>query len=403
MDYSKEEVMQYVKEDGAKFIRLVFCDVFGVQKNIAVQPSELERAFTYGIPINASAVAGFKAGYRSDLFLKPDPSTLCGLPWRPENGRVVRMLCSVLTPDGKVFAADSREILKKAVDKAAEAGLRFDIGPKMEFYVFKTDENGDPTDIPQDNAGYLDVAPKDKGENIRREICLTLEQMGIPPESSHHEVGPGQNEIDFRYSDPLSSADNALTFRSVVEIITGRNGLAANFDPQPLKDQPGSAFHINFSVNNRDSQEELDYVLAGILAKIKEMTLFLNPAESSYERLGKNGAPGYISWSHQNRSQLIRIPASPQGHFRAELRSPDCLANPYLAYALLISAGTYGYVNKLALMESSDMDLSEVPQDALQKYEKLPQNLKEAKRLAAESSFIKECLPEAVISAYLDR
>ncbi len=403
MNYSKEEVMQYVKEDGVRFIRLVFCDVFGVQKNIAIQPSELERAFTYGIPINASAVAGFKAGYRSDLFLKPDPSTLCGLPWRPENGRVVRMLCNVLDAEGNIFAADSREILKKAVDKAAAAGLHFDIGSKMEFYVFKTDENGDPTNIPQDNAGYLDVAPKDKGENIRREICLTLDQMGIQPESSHHEVGPGQNEIDFRYSDPMSSADNALTFRSVVEIVTGRNGLAADFSPQPLPGQPGSSFHINFSVNGRNNKEELDHVLAGIMAKIKEMTLFLNPAESSYSRLGKNGAPGYISWSHQNRSQLIRIPASPQGYVRAELRSADCLANPYIAYALLISAGVFGYVNKLQLCESTDTDLSRADAEVLDKYERLPQSLDEARELAAQSSFIKECLPEAVISAYLDR
>ena len=400
MNYTKQEVMQYISEDDVKFIRLGFCDVFGVQKNIAIQPSELERAFSSGIPINASAIDGFREDVHSDLFLKPDPATLCGLPWRPETGKVVRMYCSICRPDGSVFEADSREVLKKAVEKAAAAGLSFDIGPRMEFYVFKTDENGEPTSTPSDNAGYMDIAPLDKGENLRREICLTLERMGIKPESSHHEDGPGQNEIDFRYSDPLSAADNAVTFKSAVQIVAERNGLAADFSPLPIAGKPGSAFHINFSVNKRDSWEELSWVLAGIMEKAEEMTLFLNPTEQSYERLGRNKAPKYISWTRENRSQLIRIPASPEGYCRAELRSPDCTANPYIAFALLIEAGLYGYLNKLPLCSSTDTDLSKAPEDVLCNFRKLPGSLKEAKSKAAASKFIEDCLPEAVRSAY---
>lgn len=215
MKYSAEEVMQYVIEEDVKFIRLAFCDVFGRQKNIAVMPSELKRAFSEGVAIDASAIAGFGGQVRSDLFLHPDPSTLVRLPWRPESGSVVRMFCQIRYPDGRIFEADTRSILKAAAAAAKAEGLAFSFGSEMEFYLFKTDGDGNPTKTVYDRAGYMDIAPEDKGENIRREICLTLEQMGICPESSHHEEGPGQNEVDFRYSDPLSAADNAVTFLSV--------------------------------------------------------------------------------------------------------------------------------------------------------------------------------------------
>ena len=403
MNYTATEVLQYVQEEDVKFIRLAFCDVFGTQKNIAIQPSELERAFTWGIPVDASAIAGFYDGVKSDLFLKPDPATLCGLPWRPETGKVVRMFCSVNYPDGTPFEADSRAMLMRAVDEAKAAGLTFDIGPKMEFYIFQADEYGRSTKIPCDSAGYLDIAPEDKGENLRREICLTLEQMGIQPEASYHEVGPGQNEIDFRYSDPLSAADNAVTFKTVVQTIAGRNGFYADFSPKPLEDLPGSGFHINFSIGDRSDRTLLDHALAGILDKIGQMTLFLNTREDSYKRMGSYKAPSCISWSAENRSQLIRIPATPQGHFRAELRSPDPMANPYLAFSLLIYACLYGVNGELPLCEPANIDLYTAPPEVKEQFEQLPLSLEEAKAQARASEFIHLCVPEPVLNAYLNR
>ena len=262
MNYTEQEVMEYVRQEDVRFIRLAFCDVFGKQKNISILPDELERAFRHGIAIDASAIPGFGGEVRSDLFLHPDPSTLSSLPWRGENGKVVRMFCGVTHPDGTVLAPDSRALLKKAIERAAAAGVSFAFGAEMEFYLFKTDEEGEPTKIPYDRASYMDIAPMDKGENIRREICITLEQMGIQPECSHHEEGPGQNEIDFRYSDPLSAADNAVTFRSVVETIVARNGLAADFSPKPLPELPGNGMHINLSVKSADGRDLLPYVMA---------------------------------------------------------------------------------------------------------------------------------------------
>lgn len=243
MKYSKQEVMQYVEEEDVKFIRLAFCDVFGKQKNVSIMPEELPRAFEYGIAFDASAIAGFGDESRSDLLLHPDAETLMILPWRPEHGRVVRMFCSISYPDGKPFACDTRTLLKQAAAQAAAEGYAFAFGAEQEFYLFKLDEDGEPTQEPYDKAGYMDIAPEDKGENIRREICLTLEQMGIRPESSHHEEGPGQNEIDFRYSDPLTAADNVITFQTIVRTVAHRNGLFADFSPKPLKEKPGNGFH----------------------------------------------------------------------------------------------------------------------------------------------------------------
>ena len=227
MNYTAQEVTQYVEQEDVKFIRLAFCDVYGNLKNLAILPGELDRAFSFGIPFDASAIAGFGGEVRSDLILHPDPATLSSLPWHPDNGRVIRLFCSITHPDGSVFEGDSRALLQRAISAAANKGHSFGFGSEMEFYLFKTDEQGNPTKIPIDNAHYMDIAPDDKGEVIRREICLTLSLMGIQPECSHHEEGPGQNEIDFRYSDPLSAADNAVTFRSVVKTIVARSGLAA--------------------------------------------------------------------------------------------------------------------------------------------------------------------------------
>ena len=403
MKYSKQEVMQYVQEEDVKFIRLAFCDVFGKQKNISIMPEELPRAFEYGIAIDASAIEGFGDETHSDLLLHPDADTLMPFPWRPEHGRVVRMFCTISYPDGRTFECDSRSILKQAVQDAEKAGFQFFFGAEQEFYLFNLDDNGNPTKEPYDNAGYMDIAPEDKGENIRREVCLTLEQMGIRPESSHHEEGPGQNEIDFRYSSPLAAADNAMTFQTVVKTVARRNGLYADFSPKPLEDKPGNGFHINMSVKSSDNVDNMNFMIAGILAKVAEMTIFLNPLESSYQRFGNNKAPRYISWSRENRSQLVRVPAAVGEYKRAELRSPDPAANTYLAFALMIYASLYGIQNKLELQDPADINLYKADADTLAKFEQLPENLKSACALANNSDFIKKHIPGAILEIYCNK
>lgn len=401
MKYSAQEVLQYVREDDVKFIRLAFCDVFGRQKNIAIMPSELERAFDSGIAFDASAIAGFGGNVRSDLFIRPDPSTLTGLPWRSENGKVVRMFGSIVRPDGSTFECDTRALLSSAVERAAASGLSFRFGPEMEFYLFRLDENGEPTKVPYDRAGYMDVAPYDRGENLRREVCLSLEKMGIHPESSHHEEGPGQNEVDFRHSDALSAADNALTFRTIVETAAERYGLCADFSPKPLADEAGSGMHINLSVSRTDGTEPLESAAAGILYHAADMTAFLNPVACSYARLGSAKAPGYISWANENRSQLIRMPAAPDGRRRAELRSPDSAANPYIAFALLVHAGIDGIESGMTLPRSCDVNLFDAAPGELCGIERLPETLEQAHDIARASSFISRCLPEELIRAYV--
>ena len=400
MKYSKEEVLQYVREDDVKFIRLAFCDVFGKQKNISIMPEELPRAFEYGIAFDASAIAGFGDETRCDLLLHPDPETLMLLPWRPEHGKVVRMFTHITYPDGTLFECDTRSLLKKAVEDAKKAGYTFAFGAEQEFYLFELDENNKPTKIPYDEAGYMDLAPEDRGENIRREICLTLEQMGIRPESSHHEEGPGQNEIDFRYSDALTAADNTQTFETVVKTVSGRNGLWADFTPKPLKDKAGNGFHINISANSEKGEVSLSHIISGVLEFIPEMTAFLNPSKASYERFGQSKAPAYISWSAENRSQLVRVPAAVYEQKRVELRSPDPTANPYLAFALLIYAGLYGIQNNLTPPPASDINLFKADEETLSQFKKLPASLDEAITVMKESTFIRKHLPEQIIELY---
>lgn len=400
MKYSMQEVIQYVGEEDVKFIRLAFCDVYGRQKNISIMPGELSRAFSHGITVDASAIKGFGDETHSDLLLHPDAATLAILPWRPEHGRVIRMFCTISKPDGSFFECDTRSVLIRAIEEARTAGVEFSFGSELEFYLFKLDEQGRPTKEPYDDAGYMDIAPEDKGENIRREICLMLEEMGIRPERSHHEEGPGQNEIDFRYSDPLTAADDAMAFQTVVKTIAHRNGLYADFSPKPLPEQPGNGLHINISVRNDESHTLLLHMLAGILKYIPELTVFLNPTEASYERFGHHKAPRYISWSGENRSQLIRIPAASGEYRRAELRSPDPTTNPYLAYALLIYAGLYGIQNRLELPPAADINFYRAEADMLRQFKTLPNSLDEAKVLAAASELVKKYLPEQIINIY---
>ena len=389
MNFTEAEVMEYIEEEDAKFIRLAFRDAFGVQKNISIMPSEVHKAFKDGIAINAKAIRGFEGSEEANLYLKPDPTTLSVLPWRPDSGRVLRMFCDVCTSDGTPFEADTRNILRNAVEEAKAAGIEFKFGSEMEFYLFKTDDEANPTKIPYDEAGYMDIAPLDRGENIRREICLTIEEMGLTPERSHHERGPGQNEIDFHYGKPLKAADQMITFKMVVATVADRNGLYADFSPMPLSDKPGNGYHINVFAQDEDGNDVAKYAAAGILSKIKDITIFLNPTDASYNRFGQGTAPDKVNWSRIGGSELIHIDDI-KGSTRVELRSPDALSNPYLAYALLIHAGLYGIKNKLTLPEEVDGESI-----------LLPKSRKEAKKMAEDSEFISGFLPKAIIDQYI--
>lgn len=389
MIYTAREVFDFVRQEDVKFIRLAFCDVNGKQKNISITPDELPRAFSDGISFDASAIKGFGDEVGSDLLLFPVPSTLNILPWRSSHGNVIRMFCSMKYPDGTQFEKDSRMILQRAVDAAAAKGVSVQFGAEFEFYLFNTDEKGMPTDEPFDRAGYMDVAPEDRGENARREICLTLLEMGIKPESSHHEEGPGQNEIDFRYSDAMTAADNAMNFMTVVKAAAQRNGIYADFSPKPLPGESGNGLHINMSVKTADGEDHTNAFMAGILAHIKEMTAFLNPTEDSYKRLGEKKAPKYITWSPENRSQLIRIPAAKGEYRRIELRSPDPTANPYIAYALLITAGLDGIERELTAPKAVNVNLYKADSSVTEPFDRLPASLDEAIAVAEDSDFVR--------------
>jgi glutamine synthetase len=399
MNYTKEEIIQYIQEEDVKFIRLAFCDVFGKQKNISIMPDELPRAFETGIAFDASAIKGFGDEAHSDLLLHPETDSLMPLPWHPEHGRVVQMFSSITYPNGSPFECDTRQLLKDAMNKAEQSGLSFTFGAELEFYLFLLDDNGKATKIPCDRAGYMDIAPDDQGESIRRDICLTLEQMGIRTESSHHEEGPGQNEIDFRYSNALAAADHAQTFQRVVKTIASRYGLCADFSPKPLENAAGNGFHINISM--KPFRDDLfSYMIAGILANVRPMTVFMNPQYASYNRLGSQKAPGYVSWSAENRSQLVRIPAAIGEYRRAELRSPDPCANPYLAFALMIYAALDGIENQRTLPEPADINLYLAEPQVLSRFEKLPASYAEACAAATASDFIKTHIPERILSIY---
>ncbi|MDD3242447.1 MAG: glutamine synthetase family protein [Eubacteriales bacterium] len=406
--FTAKEVLQFARENDVKFIRLAFCDVFGRLKNIAVLADELPRALEAGISFDPSVIAGFSTFEESELFLFPIPSTLVVLPWRPQQGRVIRFFCEVRYPDGRPFEGDGRYLLKQAAERAAGQDLSCKVGPKCEFYLFETDEKGYPTNIPHDCAGYMDVAPLDRGENVRRDICLTLEEMDIQPESSHHEEGPGQNEIDFRYCDALDAADNLITLRTVVEAVASRNGLCASFMPLPLDGQPGNGLHVNmslfreglnlFKVGGEEHSALAESFIAGIFNRIGEITAFLNPQESSYARFGKFGAPRQITWSHRNNDPLIRIPAVHNGeNARMELRSPDSSVNPYIAFALLVHAGLDGIERGETLPAQDGCPAADSGEAVLGA---LPATREEAQKCAAQSDFVRRWVPRRILDAY---
>ncbi|HIV87142.1 MAG TPA: glutamine synthetase family protein [Candidatus Pygmaiobacter gallistercoris] len=406
---SVEDVLNYVRENDVKFIRLAFCDIFGVQKNISIQASELPRAFESGISFDASAIRGFLNVEQSDLLLFPEPGTLAVLPWRPDHRRVARLFCSIRHPDGRPFEGDTRSLLRESARRALQQGYVCKFGPECEFYLFRQDEEGMPTDRPLDAAGYFDIAPLDRGENLRRDVCLALEAMGFQPEASHHEQGPGQNEIDFRYSTAVRAADNLVTFKAAVKAIAAQHGLYASFLPKPLRDAPGSGLHINMSLYDQRDQNlflgdadgflpQAQQFIAGILRRTAEISAFLGPIANSYARLGAFEAPRYLTWSRQNRSQLIRIPAAEGDFSRMELRSADPACNPYLAFALLIEAGLEGIKESLSLPAPTDRNLYEEEQEGLAS---LPHSLSEAVDLARKSGFVRRVLPGAMLENYL--
>ena len=388
MNYTMDEVMKYIEEEDVKFIRLAFRDAYGVQKNISVMPGEMKKAFEDGIPINARQISGFEDCPSASLYLKPDPDTMAILPWRPDSGRVLRMFCDVYTPEGEEYVSDTRAILKKAVKEAKEAGIEFRFGTETEFYLFLKDDEGNPSKIPYDKAGYMDIAPLDKCENVRREISLTIERMGLTPERSHHERGPGQNEIDFHYASPIKAADQMTTFKMVVSTIADIYGLVSDFSPMPLPGCPGNGYHINLYAADREGNDVVRQAAAGILDKIRDITIFLNPSDASYARFGNNMAPDKVDWSSAGKSELLHIETHGE-RTRAELRSPDASGNPYLVYALLIHAGLLGIERAMNLPEK--MENEEIL---------LPGSRKEAVKIAAKSEFVKEYVPEGIIRSY---
>lgn len=407
MKYTEREVLQFVEENDVKFVKLMFCDIFGSLKSISIISSDLQKVFRNGLLFDASKFPGFMNVYATDLVLSPDPSTLELLPWRPQQGRVVRLYCAIKYPDGTAFEGDGRFFLKNAIEYARGKGYNFQIGTSCEFYVFQKDEHDLPTKIPHDYAGYCDAAPVDKGENLRRDICLTLEQMDIFPESSRHENGPGQNEIDFQYSNALKAADNLVTFKNVVKSVADRNGLYATFMPKPLCDRSGSGLHImlfcmkgteNIFKPHLDEQSpEAQSMTAGILDRISDMTLFLNSTINSYERMGTELAPKYISWAHENYSQLLRVPMLDQEENGIILRSPDNTCNPYFAMGLIIYACLEGAMTEAKICEPFTLDTVNATDEQLAELKKLPSTLEEAIEAAENSTFLKEHLPENLI------
>ena len=334
MSFSPKEILKFVEENDVKFIRLTFCDSFGNLKNMAIMPNELQHAFTYGIPFDAS---GFGENC-SDLMLVPDISTLSVLPWRPKSGRVVRFFCSLKNIDGSDYIGDMRSDLINSINELRLDGYSCEMGTRCEFYLFELDEKGAPTKTPHDNGGYLDVAPLDKCENARREICLSLEEMGLSPKSSCHKHGPAQNEIEFRENEPVTAADDMVHYKTVVKSIAAQNGLFASFMPKPLSNEHGSALSISLSLKKNgeyifdgepeNMSREGKCFISGVLSRIREITAFLNPTTNSYKRFGRGYAPKYVDWSYENSSQLIRIPKALGVSPRIELRSADAACDP---------------------------------------------------------------------------
>ena len=416
--YNKDDIFRMVEEEDLEFIRLQFTDIFGTLKNIAITSSQLEKALDNKCMFDGSSVEGFVRIEESDMYLYPDYDTFEIFPWRPQQGKVARLICDVYTPDGKPFEGDPRWILKKTIKEANEMGYRFDVGPECEFFLFHTDDNGLPTTLSHEKAGYFDLGPNDLGENIRRDMVLTLEDMGFEIEASHHEVAPAQHEIDFKYDEALKTADNIQTFKMTVKTIAKRHGLYATFMPKPKFGISGSGMHINMSLATEAGKnifadekgkiglsDDAYHFIAGIMKHARGMSAITNPLVNSYKRLVPGyEAPVYIAWSAKNRSPLIRIPASRGNGTRVELRNPDPTANPYLVLALCLAAGLDGIKNKIEVPDSVDCNIYEMTPGERRAagIENMPADLKEAVDCLVADEFLCSVLGEHITTKYVE-
>jgi len=416
--YSKEDILRLVKELDVKFIRLQFTDILGTLKNVAITSEQLEKALDNKCMFDGSSIEGFVRIEESDMYLAPDPNSFAVFPWRPQPGRVARLICDVLNPDGTPFSGDPRYVLKRALKKAADMGYdKFNVGPECEFFLFLTDSEGKPTIKTHDNAGYFDLGPVDLGEDARRNICLALEEMGFEIEASHHEVAPGQHEIDFKYQDALTTADNVMTFKMVVKTMAQRNGLHATFMPKPIFGINGSGMHTNVSLYKDGKNafydendplklsQEAYWFIGGIIKHIKAITAITNPLVNSYKRLVPDyEAPVYIAWSARNRSPLIRIPAAKGEATRLELRSPDPSCNPYLAFAVILAAGLDGIKNRIQPPPATDKNIFKMTREERMKegIDSLPASLEEAINEMEKSELVRETLGEHIFTKYIE-
>lgn len=415
--YTKQDVMRRMEEEDIEFVRLQFTDMFGALKNVAITASQLEKALDNKCMFDGSSIEGFVRIEESDMYLYPDLDTFETFPWRPQQGKVARLICDVYKTDGTPFEGDPRYVLRRVLKEAEELGYSFDVGPELEFFLFHTDDNGMPTTISHEKASYFDISPLDLGENARRDMVLTLEDMGFEIEASHHEVAPAQHEIDFKYGPALKTADNIMTFKLVVKTMAKRHGLFASFMPKPLYGVAGSGMHTNMSLTKDGKNifadpdgvnglsKEAYYFIAGIMKHVKGITAVANPLINSYKRLVPgHEAPVNIAWSATNRSPLIRIPASRGAGTRIELRSPDPAANPYLLMALCLAAGLDGIKNKIEPPKEvcgNVFELSEAEIEAAH-IESLPADLNEAINEMVADPFIKEVLGDHVFSKYVE-
>ena len=419
MDKQTDFVLRTIEERGVKFVRLWFTDVAGTLKSVAIAPAEVEGAFAEGIGFDGSAIEGLARTYEADMLAVPDPSTFQILPWRGEIDPTARMFCDIQTPDGLAAAADPRNVLRRALAKASEMGFSFYIHPEIEFYLLKSSQFGEEGPIPVDKAGYFDNVPGGTAQDFRRRAVSMLEQLGISVEFSHHEGGPGQNEIDLRYADALTMADNIMTFRTVIKEVAIEQGVYATFMPKPFTEHPGSGMHTHMSLFEGDTNAFFDpsghyrlsktakHFIAGLLRHAPEITAVTNQYVNSYKRLwGGDEAPSFVCWGHNNRSALIRVPLykpNKGNSSRIEYRAIDSAANPYLAYALLLSAGLKGIENEYELPSETEDNvwaLSDSERRAMG-IQPLPQSLDHAIRKLEESELAAETLGEEVFSYVL--
>lgn len=416
-EYSRDDIFRITKENNVKFIRLQFTDIFGALKNISITNKQLERALNNECMFDGSSIEGFVRIEESDMYLRPDLNSFVILPWLNGNGNVARMICDVYCTDGTPFEGDPRYVLKKVLAEAAGLGYTFNVGPEAEFFLFKTDADGKPTTITCDEAGYFDLGPVDLGESIRRDMCMTLEQMGFEIEASHHEVADSQHEIDFKYGEALTTADNIVTFKLAVKTIANRHGLHATFMPKPIYGICGSGMHINMSLNKNGknafcaeddplglSRDAYSFI-AGVLSHARGMSAVSNPLVNSYKRLVPGyEAPIYIAWSAKNRSPLIRIPASRGSGTRIELRNPDPSANPYLVLALALAAGLEGIKNNTAPPKPVDSNIFAMSCEDRTRNGilALPRDLKEAVTALKNDKLMLDTLGTHVAGKYIE-